>query len=80
MKLLNTINVPNQFAAQGTNHVAIYQDGVVSTYQKNKLNAKMALTGPTYNIAGVRQLRISPSGEYIAVQTKTKTVRLHNGV
>jgi hypothetical protein len=40
----------------------------------------MALTGPTYNIAGVRQLRISPSGEYIAVQTKTKTVRLHNGV
>ncbi len=80
MKLQNTLNVPNQFAAQGINHVAIYQDGVVSTYQKNKPFAKMALDGPTYSIMGVRQIRISPSGEYIAVQTKTKTVRLHNGV
>lgn len=80
MKLQNTLNVPNQFAAQGINHVAIYQDGAVSTYQKNKPFAKMALDGPTYSIMGVRQIRISPSGEYIAVQTKTKTVRLHNGV
>lgn len=80
MKLQNTINVPNQFAAQGINHVAIYQDGAVSTYQKSKPFAKMELTGPTYSITGVRQIRISPSGEYIAVQTKTKTVRLHNGV
>lgn len=80
MKLQNTINVQNQFAAQGINHVAIYQDGAVSTYQKNKPFAKMELTGPTYSIMGVRQIRISPSGEYIAVQTKTKTVRLHNGV
>lgn len=80
MKLQKTINVPNQFAAQGINHIAIYQNGVVSTYQKNKPYAKLELTAPSYTVSGARQLIISPSGAYIAVQTRTKTVRLHNGV
>jgi hypothetical protein len=80
MKLQNTINVPNQFAAQGINHIAIYQNGVVSTYQKNKPYSKLSDVIQTYDVADVRSIRISPSGEYIGVQTSTKTVRLRNGV
>lgn len=80
MKLLNTVTLPNQFVAQGINHIAVYRDGVVSLIQKDKPNSKLAEASQTYNLMGVRSVRISPSGEYIAVQTKTKTVRMHNGV
>lgn len=80
MKLLNTITLPNQFAAQGINHVAVYQDGIISKYLKNKTTAKLTLTVPTTQVSDVHQIRISPSGEYIAVQTKTKTVRVRDGV
>jgi hypothetical protein len=80
MKLLNTITLPSQFAAQGINHVAVYQDGIISKYLKNKSNSNLTLTVPTTQVSDVHQIRISPSGEYIAVQTKTKTVRVRDGV
>jgi hypothetical protein len=80
MKLLNTIVLPNQLAAQGINHVAIYQNGAVSTYLKDKVNSKLTATGPTTAVPNARAVRISPSGEYIGVQSDTKTVRIRNGV
>jgi hypothetical protein len=80
MKLLNTIVLPNQLAAQGINHVAIYQNGAVSTYLKDKINSKLTATGPTTAVPNARTVRISPSGEYIGVQSDTKTVRIRNGV
>lgn len=78
--LLKTLNVPNQFVAQAVNHVAIYQDGVVSTYLKSKPTATLTKQQTTYAITGVRAIAISPNGEYVAVQTKTQTIRLRAGV
>lgn len=80
MQLLNTLGVPNQLMAQGTNHVAIYQLGVVSVYTKDKLKAQLALQATNYKLKDVRALGISPSGEFICAQTATKTVRMTNGV
>uniref|UniRef100_A0AB39CDF8 Tail fiber protein n=1 Tax=Pseudomonas phage HRDY3 TaxID=3236930 RepID=A0AB39CDF8_9VIRU len=78
--LLNTINLPNQFVAQAVNHVAIYQNGVVSIHLKNKLRADFTQLPTTYAIEGVRSIAISPNGEYVCVQTKTQTIRLRAGV
>jgi hypothetical protein len=79
MNLLNTIALPNQHVAHGQDYIAVYADGVVSTYRKNRIDNTVDLQPVTYSVDGVLSLRMSQNGQIIAVQTATQTIRLQNG-
>lgn len=78
--LLNTVALPNVLLAHGKNHVAVYQNGVVSTYAKDDANNTLTLQPTTYALADVIALKMSNDGNVIAAQTATKTYRLTGGV
>lgn len=80
IQLLNTVALPNALLAHGRNHVAIYQDGVVSIYAKDDVNNTLVLQPTTYTIAGVTELRMSEDGSVVGAQTATQTIRLSGGV
>lgn len=78
--LLNTVALPNVLLAHGKNHVAVYQNGVVSTYAKDDANNTLVLQATTYTLAGVLALKMSNDGTVVAAQTVDKTYRLTGGV
>jgi hypothetical protein len=80
MALLNTVALPNVLLAHGKNHVAVYQNGVVSTYAKDEANNTLTLQPTTYALADVLALKMSNDGTVIAAQTVDKTYRLTGGV
>lgn len=80
IELLNTVALPNVLLAHGKNHVAVYQDGVVSTYAKDDVNNTLTLQPTTYTLADVLSLKMSNDGSVIAAQTATQTYRLTGGV
>lgn len=77
--LLNTVALPNVLLAHGKNHVAVYQNGVVSTYAKDDANNTLTLQPTTYALADVLALKMSNDGSVVAAQTATKTYRLTGG-
>jgi hypothetical protein len=79
MNLLNTIALPNQHVAHGQDYIAVYADGVVSTYRKNRTDNTVDLQPVTYTVPGVLHMRMSQNGNIVAVQTATQTIRLQNG-
>lgn len=79
ISLVNTIALPNDLAAHGRNHLAIYRNGVVSIYEKDEVNNTLNLQPTSYTIAGVVDMRLSADGSAVAVRTATRTFRLTGG-
>lgn len=79
MNLLNTVPLASQLTAHSLKHLAVYSGNTVSIYAKNESDNTLVLQPTTYKVNGVLRMRMSANGKYVAVQTRTKTIVLHDG-